>query len=183
MSFECRWGTCTCTVNVFSLCMCFPVYLFSVLAHQVNRGAARTASTSRLPPARPSAPPTRVRSAPTARLQRRPTSDSVSSRVSRSSSSNSPAVTTEGSSSSIGSNQLQCLPSAPSASVDTVLARPLVSSPVGGRLRNFWQNWRDAGASHKVVRWLRFGYPLPFFKDSRGRAITPPSPCFPLQSS
>ena len=76
------------------------------------------------------------------------------------------------SSSSIGSNQSRCQSPASPPVTDTSLKS--ASLPVGGRLKHFWQKWQDAGASHKVVRWLRFGYPLPFVKDTRGRAITPP---------
>ena len=49
-----------------------------------------------------------------------------------------------------------------------------VDLPVGGRLRHFWRQWQDLGASKRVVRWLRFGYPLPFRLNSRGMAVTPP---------
>ena len=74
--------------------------------------------------------------------------------------------------SSIGSNH--------SASPQTVLVpgdlpcSTLDSVPVGGRLRHFWPVWQKLGASRKVVRWLRFGYPLPFFKNARGLPLTPP---------
>ena len=46
--------------------------------------------------------------------------------------------------------------------------------PVGGRLGSFWQDWRDIGASRKVVRWLKCGYPLPIKRDGRGREIPVP---------
>ena len=36
------------------------------------------------------------------------------------------------------------------------------STPVGGRLKLKWQNWKQFGASKKIVRWLRKGYMLPF---------------------
>ena len=36
------------------------------------------------------------------------------------------------------------------------------STPVGGRLKFKWQNWKQFGASKKIVRWLRKGYMLPF---------------------
>ena len=51
--------------------------------------------------------------------------------------------------------------------------------PVGGRLRQFWRQWKSMGASRKVVRWLRFGYPLPFHKDQRGLQISPPLKLYP----
>ena len=35
-------------------------------------------------------------------------------------------------------------------------------TPVGGRLKFKWQNWKTFGASKKIVRWLRKGYMLPF---------------------
>ena len=34
--------------------------------------------------------------------------------------------------------------------------------PVGARLQNFWQTWRDLGAGPKVVQILKEGYTLPF---------------------
>ena len=34
--------------------------------------------------------------------------------------------------------------------------------PVGGRLKFFWHKWAEMGASRRVVRWLRFGFPLRF---------------------
>ena len=37
--------------------------------------------------------------------------------------------------------------------------------PVGGRLKFFWHRWRTMGASRRVVRWLRLGYPLQFDRD------------------
>ena len=37
--------------------------------------------------------------------------------------------------------------------------------PVGGRLMYFWREWLDIGASCKVARWFRKGYPLPFVVD------------------
>ena len=46
--------------------------------------------------------------------------------------------------------------------------------PVGGRLRFFWRKWQLLGASKRVVRWLRLGYPLPFRLDHRGLPVTPP---------
>ena len=45
------------------------------------------------------------------------------------------------------------------------------SVPVGGRLRMFWQEWQLIGASRKVVRWFRKGYPLPFSPDGRELAL------------
>ena len=44
--------------------------------------------------------------------------------------------------------------------------------PVGGRLRFFWKEWQSVGASRKVVRWFRKGYPLPFAPDGREQAIS-----------
>ena len=74
-----------------------------------------------------------------------------------------------------GSNDCECnsLESAPSTlpTVDHAIPANL---PVGGRLRYFWRTWQTFGASHRVVRWLRFGYPLPFYKDHRGLPLTPP---------
>ena len=43
--------------------------------------------------------------------------------------------------------------------------------PVGGRLRFHWEEWQTVGASRKVVRWFRKGYPLPFAPDGREQAI------------
>ena len=74
-----------------------------------------------------------------------------------------------------GSNDCKCnsLESAPSVLPTVDLAIP-ANLPVGGRLRYFWRTWQTFGASHRVVRWLRFGYPLPFFKNHRGLPLTPP---------
>ena len=36
------------------------------------------------------------------------------------------------------------------------------STPVGGRLKFKWQNWKHFGASKMIVRLLRKGYMLPF---------------------
>ena len=45
--------------------------------------------------------------------------------------------------------------------------------PVGGRLVHYWRNWKELGASKKVVRWARKGYMLPFIPggehDARSR--------------
>ena len=46
--------------------------------------------------------------------------------------------------------------------------------PVGGRLKFFWQIWKNLGASRRVVRWLRHGYHLRFSRqtiDSRGLPV------------
>ena len=48
------------------------------------------------------------------------------------------------------------------------------SLPVGGRLRLYWRQWQNIGASKQVVRWLRDGYQLPFRLSNRGLPITPP---------
>ena len=53
------------------------------------------------------------------------------------------------------------------------------SVPVGGRLRFFWEEWRSIGASRKVVRWFRKGYPLPFAPDGREQAVRLMSPTSP----
>ena len=37
-----------------------------------------------------------------------------------------------------------------------------VNLPVGGRLRHFWPVWHRMGANRRVVRWLKFGFPLRF---------------------
>ena len=37
-----------------------------------------------------------------------------------------------------------------------------VNCPVGGRLSLFWERWSEIGASRRVLRWLKFGYPLKF---------------------
>ena len=34
--------------------------------------------------------------------------------------------------------------------------------PVGGRLRFFWKEWRNIGASKRIARWFNRGYRLPF---------------------
>ena len=74
-----------------------------------------------------------------------------------------------------GSNDCTCnsLESAP-FNLPTVDHAIPANLPVGGRLRFFWRTWQTFGASHRVVRWLRFGYPLPFYKDHRGLPLTPP---------
>ena len=78
----------------------------------------------------------------------------------------------------IGSNEYRS-PSLSSSESETglELSKPhseAVDLPVGGRLRHFWRQWKDLGASKRVVRWLRFGYPLPFRLNSRGMTVTPP---------
>ena len=45
--------------------------------------------------------------------------------------------------------------------VDSLSGQP-ENLPVGGRLKFFWQRWSEMGASRRVVRWLRHGYPLRF---------------------
>lgn len=37
--------------------------------------------------------------------------------------------------------------------------------PVGGRLKHFWPVWKQMGASRRVVRWLRLGFPLRFKQE------------------
>ena len=39
--------------------------------------------------------------------------------------------------------------------------------PVGGRLRHFWQKWRELGAPKRVYNWFRRGYRLPFTRVGR----------------
>ena len=164
--YPCRQRVYICRYSVFLL------IFVTVVGVRVTRVVARIASASnRLLRHRDRV--TIARSVLTALRVRKPTSALASSSNSISNNS-SQLVPRDRNSSSIGSNQPRCLPPPPAASENTGLARLSGSTPVGGRLKNFWQNWRDAGASHKVVRWLRFGYPLPFRKDNRGRAITPP---------
>ena len=38
----------------------------------------------------------------------------------------------------------------------------LQNCPVGGRLGRFWEAWVGIGASRRVVRWLKNGFPLTF---------------------
>ena len=51
-----------------------------------------------------------------------------------------------------------------SVNLDGVDLRESLSQdlPVGGRLKYFWRRWKHIGASRRVVRWLRLGYPLRF---------------------
>ena len=81
--------------------------------------------------------------------------------------------------SSKGSNEPQCRspPPPPAPSIVTGLdscQNKNTNAPVGGRLQQFWHVWHHLGASHKVVRWLRYGYPLPFYKNDRGLPLSPP---------
>ena len=46
------------------------------------------------------------------------------------------------------------------------------STTVGGRLKFKWQNWKQFGASKKIVRWLRKGYMLPFNLEQEAVAKT-----------
>ena len=48
----------------------------------------------------------------------------------------------------------------------TVNRKSKGSMPVGGRLRHFWTKWSRIGASRRVIRWLRFGYPLKFDRQA-----------------
>ena len=129
-----------------------------------------TRASSRLPP-RLNA---HSRTNASVRLQRHPDNSRIRSSAPLLSSVRAPTLQKlrSSNSSSIGSNQSRCQSPASPPVTDTSLKS--ASLPVGGRLKHFWQKWQDAGASHKVVRWLRFGYPLPFVKDARGRAVTPP---------
>ena len=46
--------------------------------------------------------------------------------------------------------------------------------PVGGRLKYFWRQWYAMGASRRVVRWLKNGYPLRFRRSIvQGNALPP----------
>ena len=46
--------------------------------------------------------------------------------------------------------------------------------PVGGRLKYFWRQWYAMGASRRVVRWLKNGYPLRFRRSViQGNALPP----------
>ena len=46
---------------------------------------------------------------------------------------------------------------------DVGMRGPLsVNLPVGGRLRHFWPIWHRMEANRRVVRWLKFGFPLRF---------------------
>lgn len=58
--------------------------------------------------------------------------------------------------------------------VGVTLDIPNPDRPVGGRLKDFWREWQKLGAPKRVVRWLRDGYKLEFFKDRRGFPLTPP---------
>ena len=46
----------------------------------------------------------------------------------------------------------------------------LQKTPVGGRLRFHWREWRRIGASKRVCRWLRRGFRLPFLPGEETRA-------------
>ena len=78
----------------------------------------------------------------------------------------------------IGSNEYRSpSPSSSESEAGLELSDPVVNTsdlPVGGRLRHFWRQWQKLGASKRVVRWLRFGYPLPFHVNERGIPVTPP---------
>ena len=137
------------------------------------------------------------RQTPTKRLVLREAVDSISKGLaarSKSSTSSSRPPSRLTSLSSIGSSEPRQEPLEPPVPpskvvlvpVLPVLPRPTPSAvdersslPVGGRLIHYWQDWRDMGASRKIVRWLRFGYPLPFHKNVRGLNITPPLKLFP----
>ena len=47
-------------------------------------------------------------------------------------------------------------------SVERAAIADMNATPVGGRLKFKWENWKEFGASKKIVRWLRKGYMLPF---------------------
>ena len=48
------------------------------------------------------------------------------------------------------------------------------------RWASFWRNWHDAGALHKVVRWLRFAtLPVTVSQEQQRRAITLPQSLSP----
>ena len=46
--------------------------------------------------------------------------------------------------------------------------------PVGGRLKHFWPVWKQMGASRRVVRWLRLGFPLRFKQEVYQEKQFPP---------
>ena len=50
------------------------------------------------------------------------------------------------------------------------LLATLQTTPVGGRLRFHWREWRRIGASKRVCRWLRRGYRLPFLPNQEPAA-------------
>ena len=74
-----------------------------------------------------------------------------------------------------------CSPTSPNCAEDghsgitLNVVRDLLESqkhlPVGGRLAHFWSEWQNLGAPGKVVKWLRWGYPLPFVKNSAQVAL------------
>ena len=63
------------------------------------------------------------------------------------------------------------------------MKRPLsVNLPVGGRLRHFWPIWQRMGASRRVVRWLKFGFPLRFDQSYVDQNGLPPLSLHPPDS-
>ena len=54
--------------------------------------------------------------------------------------------------------------------------------PVGGRLRHFWPVWHRMGANRRVVRWLKFGFPLRFDQSYVAQKGLPPLSLHPPDS-
>ena len=49
--------------------------------------------------------------------------------------------------------------------LDSVSIGQRENLPVGGRIKFFLSEWRKLGASRRVLRWIRYGYPLHFKSD------------------
>ena len=57
-----------------------------------------------------------------------------------------------------------------------------VNLPVGGRLRHFWPVWHRMEANRRVVRWLKFGFPLRFDQSYVTQKGFPPLSLHPHDS-